>query len=162
MEQTTWKTTCSASVFVCQLCRCVCNDSSTTVPVNIFLHSFDDNISEPDDDLLLRLQTARVLNSGVFFSQKFALFILNARCSSSNCFVRTPGMCQEVCKRLLSRLQPQIYSIYKQVVTHARTIDPNFLGHPSISYGLWSLFLFLLCLYWKLVICCVLVLFFLL
>lgn len=78
MEQTTRKTTCSESVFVCQLCRCVCHDSSTAVPVNIFLHSFDDNISEPDDDLLLRLQTARILNSGVFFSKKFALFILNA------------------------------------------------------------------------------------
>ena len=29
-----------------------------------------------------------------------------------------------------------IYPIYKWVITHLLTIDPNFLGHPSMTDGL--------------------------
>ena len=29
---------------------------------------------------------------------------------------------------------PNVYPIYKEVITHLLTIDPNFLGHPSWKF----------------------------
>ena len=72
---------------------------------------------------------------------KVASLKVPSRTSAPRCFQQTAWMFRW---KLLERLgsvgyNPNQYPIYKQVISHFQTIDPNFLGHPSETFLDWQL-----------------------